>query len=281
MANISNTEVDATRQALIASIVQMTLKQQSVLVPTVTDYSSFAVPGAKSVGAPRRTQFAAADKTEETDLTGQTFTFSADTINLDKHKAIYTLLEKISGVQANVNVEAEILKEMAAELALQIDKDIIVQLKLASAAAPDHIIQLGTGGTLLNQDNILESRKLLSQQVVPLGDRYLVVSPAQEKSMLSIADFVRADSYGSPAGLMNGELGRIYGATVLMHTGLADAEALYYHKSSVGFAQQIQPEYQTNYLLKSVAQEYLLHHLYGVKVLDSGKRNVFLNATGA
>jgi len=106
MANISNTEVDATRQALIASIVQMTLKQQSVLVPTVTDYSSFAVPGAKSVGAPRRTQFAAADKTEETDLTGQTFTFSADTINLDKHKAIYTLLEKISGVQANVNVEA-------------------------------------------------------------------------------------------------------------------------------------------------------------------------------
>lgn len=280
MANISATEVDATRQALIASIVQDVLKQQSILLPTVTDYSGYAVPGAKSVGIPRRGQFAAADKAEETDLTGQTFTFATDTLNLDKHKAIYTLLEKLAGVQANVNVEAEIIKEMASELALQIDKDIIVQLKLASAAAPDQIIQLN-GGTTINQDNILEARKLLNVGVVPMQDRVLVVSPAQEKAMLAIADFVRADAYGSAAGLMNGELGRIYGATVLMHTSLSDAEALYYHKSHVGFAQQLQPEYQTDFSLKSVAQEYLLHHIYGVKVLDSGKRGVFLNATGA
>ena len=68
MAEIGLTEVSATSQAVVANIVQMTLKQESIVLPTVSDWSRFAVPGAASVKAPRRNTFAAANKAENTSL---------------------------------------------------------------------------------------------------------------------------------------------------------------------------------------------------------------------
>lgn len=276
MAIIGNTDVDATRRALVASVVQETLKQKSLLLGTVTDYSQFAVKGAKSVDVPRRAQFAAADKVEDTDLTGQAMIFAADTISLAKQKAIYAEIEKIANVQSNVNVQAEVLKEMAAELALQIDKDIYTELKLASAAAPDH--RVAFAGSTLAQEDILGARKLLNIQSVPMDNRYLLITPTHEAEMLAIADFVRADAYGNASGLQNGELGRIYGFTVIMSNVAQDLNCVAYHKSAVGFATQMMPTFETMSNLKGVKDEFLLWDLYGCKVLDSGKRQVLLGS---
>ena len=279
---ISKTEVDATAQELVVALVQETLKQKSILMPTLANYSQFVGPGQDVAKVPRRTQFAAADKAEDTDLSEQTITFSTDDIALSKHKAIYATVEMIASLQANVNVGAEVITEMANELALQVDKDLIVELKLASAAAPDHRIQFAnTPANTIQQTDILEARRLLNVQNVPLNDRYLLIPPDQEKAMLLISDFVRADAYGSAGGLINGEVGRLYGATVLMHNSLSAAEFLYFHKSAVGYAFQLQPQFERDRLLKGVKEEYLLHQIYGCKVLDSGKRQVWFNATGA
>jgi len=282
MAEISYTELSATAQSLVASVVQETLKQKGILLPTITDYSSFAVKGAKDVSIPRRTQFAAANKAENTNLTSQEITFSTDTIALNLHKAIYASLERAPDMQSNVNAQAEMIQEMANELALQMDKDIIVQLRLASAAAPDHRVQFANTPTnTIQQTDLLEARRLMNIQKIAMQDRVLIVPPDQEKAMLLISDFVRADSYGNAGGLMNGELGRIYGMTVIMHTELAAAEFFAYHKSHVAFASQISPSFDTDKDLKAVADEFLLHTVYGVKVLDSGKRGILFNAAGA
>ncbi len=115
-----------------------------------------------------------------------------------------------------------------------------------------------------------------------MADRYMLISPDAEKSMLQISNFIEVDKYGSDAvALKNGELGRIYGFTVLMHTELSAADVLFYHKTHVGYARQIAPEYATDFQLASVSQEYLLHNLYGAKVLDLGKRGIYFNGTGA
>jgi N4-gp56 family major capsid protein len=276
MAEISITETGATAQDLIASIVQDVLKQQAILLPTVTDYSALVGKGDKSVSIPKRTQFAAANKAENSALTAQEITFSADKIDLNKHKAIYASLERIGDIQSKVAVEQAIIQEMTAELALQVDKDVLVQLKLASSSAPDHIVAR-TGSI---QADIINARKLLNIQKVPMRDRFLLISPATEAEMLAVADFVRADAYGSAQGLIEGEIGRVYGFTVMLHTEVTGSEFLAYHKSHAGFAQQLTPEYLTDVDLKNVAQEYLLHHLYGTKVLDSGYRGVWYNASG-
>lgn len=268
------TEVAAVQQALIASIVQDTLKQNSVLLGTVTDYSAFAEAGNKSVAIPRRTQFAAADKAENTDLTAQEMTFATDTIALDKHKAIYAILERIAGVQAKPNVKAEIVKEMALELALQIDKDIYTQLKLASASAPDHRVAFA-GATLAKAD-IVNARKLLNMQNVPMANRYLAVNPLHESELLLIDDFVSVEKYGSTGPVQLGELGRLFGFTVLMSNVVGDLNVVAYHKSACAFAQQVAPEFETDKNLAKVADEFLMHVLYGAKVLDSGKRQVLV-----
>jgi hypothetical protein len=283
MANeIGMTEVTAVSQDLIASVVQEVLKQKSILLPTVSDYSAFVAPGAKTVSIPKRTQFAAGDKTENTDLTAQELTFSADSLALSKHKAIYAKLEKIAGLQANVQVAQEIVTEMAAELALQVDKDLITQLKLISTSAPDHWLDYSNTPTdTITEADILQARYLLNKQNVPMSDRFMVISPDQEKAALQIANFIQQDRYAGNMAIMNGELGMAYGFRILVHNSLSAADALFYHKSHVAFARQLQPEFLTDVSLASVAQEFLMHHIYGAKVLDSGKRGVYFDGAGA
>jgi N4-gp56 family major capsid protein len=279
MAEIGVTEISATSMDVVSQLVQETLKQRSILLPTITDYSRFAIKGAKQVDVPRRDQFAAADKTENTALTAQELTFSVDNIALTKYKAILASLEDIARMQATPDVEAEIVQEMANELALQVDKDIIVQLQAASAAAPDHRVATAVAGAIA-QGDLLEARRLLSVQNVPLADRFLIIPPDMEKSMLLIADFVRADSYGSPAGLREAELGRIYGMTVMVHNSVAVDEALVYHKGAVGYAAQMTARFDRDRDVDKLADKFALSWLYGVNVLDSGKRQVLLNNDG-
>jgi N4-gp56 family major capsid protein len=282
MAEIGLTEVSATQQTVVASVVQQVLKQKSILLPTISDYSSYAGPGSVAVKVPRRTQFAAASKSENTGLTAQELTFAADTITLNLHKAVYASLERYAAATANVDVKAQILIEMAAELALQVDKDIITQLKLASTSAPDHLLDYANTPTdTLAQADILEARRLLNVQNVPMEDRFICISPDQEKAMLSIGDFVKADAYGNAGGLMNGELGRIYGFKVMMHTSLAAVDSLIYHKSAVGVAFGFAPEFGEVFSATKVADEMVLHHLMGASVMDSGKRQVYFNGTGS
>lgn len=276
MAEIGLTEVSATSMDVVAAIVQQTLKQEAKLLPTIMDYSAFAEKGAKSVKIPRRNQFAAADKSENTNLSAQELTFSVDTIDLNKHKAIYAALERIAEAQATPNIEAEIVMEMAKELSVQVDKDIAAQLLLASASAPDH--RIAFAGAAVAETDLLEARRLLNIQNVPMDERWLGIHPTEEKALLGIANFIRADAYGDAGGLVNGEIGRVFGMRVIMSNVFTENRAIVYHKSAVGFSQQLQPEFKTDEDLKSISKEYLLHHLYGVKVLDSGKRQVLLGS---
>jgi N4-gp56 family major capsid protein len=276
MAEIGLTEVSATSMQVVTSIVQETLKQEAKLLPLISDYSSFAIKGASAVKVPRRNTFAAADKTENSALTAQEITFSVDTISLDKNKAIYAKLERIAELQATPNVEAEIIMEMAKELALQVDKDIKVELELASAAAPDH--RIAFAGASIAQTDLLEARRLLNVQNVPMDGRFLGIHPTEEKAILSISDFVRADAYGSAGGLVNGEIGRLYGMTVVMSNVFDEGNSVVWHKSAIGYAAQLAAEYETDKDLAKVAKEYLLSMIYGVEVLDSGKRQVLLGS---
>ena len=282
MAEIGLTEVSATSMDIVTAIVQETLKQKAILLSTITDYSRFAVKGAKSVEVPRRDQFAAANKTENTSLVAQELTFAVDQIPLTKHKAVLACLEDIARVQATPNVEAEIIQEMANELALQVDKDLLVELKLVSTSAPDHLLDYANSPTdTIQQTDLLEARKLLNEAIVPMGDRFIVISPAQEKAMLLLSDFVRADTYGSPAGLREAELGRIYGMTVMMHTELATNEVLIYHKTHVGYATQTNAKFDRDRDVEKLCDKFAMSWIYGSKVLDGGKRGVFFNGTGS
>lgn len=278
MANeIGNTEVAATIEQLISAIVQDELKEKGIVAGTIMDRSSMVGPGMDRISFPRAGSLTAEAKLENTDLNRQTLTFSNDTLTLDQHKAIYAAVEDIAGLQAKPDVVRTVIKAMASELVLDFDKFIYGKLKLASAASPDHKIAYSNASSI-GQVDILEARTLLNKSFAPQDDRFLLVSPDSEKAMLQISDFIHVDKYGGgmSEGLVNGELGRVYGFKVIMSTIVNDLESVAYHKGCAAFAYQKRIGFEEDRDLKALSSEYVMSTIYGAKELQGGVHQVVL-----
>lgn len=276
MADMGLTEVTAAVQDEISSFVQAELKQKSVLIPLVQNFP--VAPGRDTISIPRAGGFTAEDKAENTALTAQVLTYAVDQLAINKHKAVLVRLEEIAQIQATPDVIGDILARMATELAYKIDVDIAAQLEATSASSPDHRIAYANSGSdnTFQKADILAARELLHKQNVPFNECYIGVSAASEVDLLGITDFVHADTYGSSDGLVKGELGRLFGARVVMSNVFADAKTVIWHPTHVAFGMQQSLTFRRQDDLDNVATKFLASQLYGAKVLDSGKRGVLL-----
>ena len=118
-------DISSISQELISREIQAVLKEEAQFLPTITDYSGRVAQGADSVRIPRIGELSAADKTENTDTEAQILSVTSDLMNLNKHKQILVEIEDKARIQAMINLEAEVIKEQAREMALQIDRDIL------------------------------------------------------------------------------------------------------------------------------------------------------------
>lgn len=269
------TEVDAVSMELVlGAMVQEQLIQQAVLLPTVSMYP--APFGVDKLKIPKAGGFTVGDKAENTPADAQTITYSTDDLLLDKHKVIQVLVEKYAMIQSEVAMLSDIASRAGKAMALQLDTDIIVGLVATSAAAPDH--RIAFAGASIAQTDILEARRLLKVQNVNVQECYLGINPTEEKAILAIADFVRADAYGSAAGLQSGVLGSLYGTKVIVHNSFTAGNAVMWHPSHVGVGIQEQMSYDTMKDLANLATRHSWDMIYGVKTLDSGKRGVLLGS---
>lgn len=269
------TEVDAVSMELVlGAMVQQQLIQEAVLLGTVNNYP--APFGVDKLKIPRAGGFTVGDKTENTAVDAQVITYATDDLTLDKHKVIQVLTEKFALVQSEVNAIQDIAERAGKAMALQIDTDIITALVATSASAPDH--RIAFAGASIAQVDILEARRLLKVQNVAVQQCYLGIHPTEEKAILSIADFVRADGYGNANGLQAGILGSLYGTKVIVHTGFTAGNSVMWHPSHVAVGIQEQIVYDTDKDLANLAIRHSWDMIYGVKTLDSGKRGVLLGS---
>lgn len=283
MANTTSSEVPGTIQATVSELVQEKLRTQSKFLGTIRDVSGDVGPGEDRVSYPKLvSELTPATKAEGTGLTTQAINFAVDTLIMDQHKALYALLEDRVVLQSKVGLQVELADAMAYALVNQVDAHIYAALVAGvSAAAPDHIILKDGPGTSLSQDNILEAEALLDEANAPEDGRILAISPRDQKAMLAISDFVRADSYGSPEGLINGRIGRVYGFDVIKSNQVdVTGGVLAYHPNSMVYARQMAMSFESDRNLAEVGTEYLMNHLYGSKVLYDGKTIVRINDTG-
>ena len=86
------------------------------------------------------------------------------------------------------------------------------------------------------EGTILGAFEALNTANVPLGDRYLAVSPSILTRLLSVEGFVRADMSGSDQALRNATVGNLYGFQVVMSPALTAGTAVAYHRTSFAFA---------------------------------------------
>lgn len=271
------TETTATSIDVVSAILQKELAESSVLLNTVSDYSSWVMPGANTVKVPRAGSFTADDKVENTATEFQSLTFATDDIELSVYKHIVAEVEDRAQEQAAVDVEGEYIKRMANAMVSAIESSIAGVL----VKAANEIQLSGTSNLLITKADILGARKLLDDANVPSTDRFLACPPEQEKAMLLIDSFVDASQYGSNEAVMNGELGRIFGMKVIKSNSFAsDTEAIVYHRSHAAFARQQSPKFEKQRAsLSKLSNELSLSLLYGVKQLDSGSRGIYLDET--
>lgn len=277
MAQLDKTAVDAVAQEVISAFVQQRLAEKAILVNSIIDRSSDAVMGSDAVSLGRHGALTADTKAEGTAYDSQSFTWAGDKIALDTQAGVYVQATRKGMQQAMPDQESDILASATDALIKKLEVAVYAQLMLASSSAPDHQINFGSSSTLALAD-ILSCRSLLRIQEVPFDDNdtFLAINPAQESQLLALEQFIDASRYGNSMAIMNGELGRIYGFRVLVSNSVTAATAIAYHRSHVAFARQGAVTWEKSRLLKDGVTEFLLETIYGVKVLDSGKRGVVL-----
>ena len=273
MADMGKTEVDATIEEIVSAAIQQQLIQEAKLMPLVQNFDAPA--GMDRIKIPRAGDFTVDTKAENTAVTPQVLTYATDDLDLDQYKVIQVLLEDNAELQAKPDVVSDIIGRMGRQLALDVDSYIVTQLEATSSAAPDHRVAYDNA-TSLGKADLLTARELLHIQNVPFNQCYIGVSPASEADLLAIDDFVHADKYGSAEGLRNGEIGRLYGAPVIMSNVFDTAKTMVWHPSHVGFAMQKNPSFETDRQLDKLATLYSICNLYGAITMDSGKRGVLL-----
>lgn len=278
----------ATEMELILSIVQEELVRTAKLRPTIRDFSAGATKGIKSIEIPRYdTHFSdpQAQPADGTSVTAQDVTFVTDKIDLDKFETLpYEIPDQVS-LQTTINLEAELAASAGRKIGNRFDDCTIAELRLAAdgtGGLPDHIIQLsGAANLLITVSDIAEARRLLNRAEVREDSRFLLVSPEQEKAMLDIENFIRADQYGSREALLTGEIGKVFNFRVMVHNGLIAAEAIAYQSDAVGYAIQKEMRFETRRAdLKKQLTEYAFSYGWGFTVLEQGVKQVLLNATG-
>ena len=274
----------ATEREIILSIVQDELLRAAMLRPTVTE---IPVPaGAKNVSVPKYSQSftgpAAVNPDGLTTSDFQNVAFDVDTINLDKHVLLPYRVTDRAEMQSAVDARGEAAKSAGQQMGIYIDDQIIAQLRNASAATPDHKIDLdgaalaGTA-TALTLGGITEARKLLNKQNLRSEARWLVIPPDQEKELLDLDNFKNAEKYGSREALIEGEIGRIYGFRVMVHNGLNSNECFAYEKEAVGIAVQQEIKFEEQRAdVRLQATDYSFSLLMGDTIMDGGKKVVHL-----
>ena len=289
MAAFTTANTGPTEMDLILSIVQEELIRKAKLRPTVVDLSSQAEKGLKSIEIPRYDSHfanpAAQNPDGETATATQTVDFDTDVLDLDKWVTLpYDIPDRISR-QSRVNLEAELAGSAGRTFGKYIDDELIVALRAAAdgtGGLPDHRIQL-SGGTNdeITLEDITEARRLLNVADVSEDDRVLLVSPDQEKVMLNIDNFIKANEYGSREGLLDGEIGRVFGFRVMVHNGLASAEAIAYQKQAVAYAMQKDMMFESRRATLGLQKtEYAFSAGWGTVTLEQGVKQVLLNSTG-
>lgn len=80
----------------------------------------------------------------------------------------------------------------------------------------------GTAPFAADLSEYLEGRKFMSNQLAPMDPRYMVLDPTAEANALALRQFSDASFRGDDAGIINGQIGRKYGALWVMDQNIPD-----------------------------------------------------------
>ncbi len=263
-----NTELGATKQDLIAALVQRELAFNAKLLQYFTDVSSFAIPGSKSISFPKLTSFTVINRTEGAQGDASALTATVDTLSLDFNAYVAYIIDATTKLQSNINAEMEYAKRAAAAHGRYVDSQIIV--KIAAAAA--HFQNVGADVDVTYANLIdMQSRYLTADGLIEQGA--WLVSVSQNKAMVGLAEFKDVSAFGEMV-IRDGYVKQLLGMPVVIHNGLAAKQLFLCGKEALAIGFQKDPamgeqpanEYGVGAVRTAVDQ------LFGIKALQTGEK---------
>lgn len=204
----------------------------------------------------------AQNKVNETQVTLQSPTETKFSVTINKWKHVAFLLEDIVKIQSAVNLRKEYTDKAGYAIAKALDSDL-------SGLYTGITQSVGTSGVDIDEEVILEAKKTLDEADAPRSDRTLLITPAQEKSLLRISRFTEADKIADGGkALKEGMLGRIHGFDVFVSTNVpvdsGVTKNLAFQKDAFVLATQSYPRVQAAYVLEYLGTLVVVDEIYGV-----------------
>lgn len=283
MAINGATHTGPTQDQLLVSIVDKELEKRVVLLSTATDVSGLAVPGYDQIKMPKDDLTFGAPSDQnidgDTPTAFQTASLDVENLDLDIHKNLPYSITDRAQLQNKVAIKGHFAQQAGRKMAQYMDDAIYADLATLTETfvmSGPADAAVGTNASISISD-ISQARLVLDKKNIPSNDRFIVVSPAQEKAMLNIDNFIHADKYASRQALVNGEIGMVFDMRVIKSNALPDGEAYVVQKEWLRYAVQSGVKYEEQ--RGSVAllrDEFSFSILWGKKVKHDGVYGVKL-----
>lgn len=259
-----------TKQALIAALVQKELKEKASLLPFLSDLSSLAIKGAKSISIPKLSSFTVQNRSFGAAASeNAALTDSVDTINLDKNKIVLFGYDSHDAQQSTIDYMIQAVGRASAAHGRQVNSDIL--------AAWNSVASLSVNGAVaadIDIDAILDMREHMLKSFVDMSTVALVLSADQEKAMLKLPEFSRYDYRGvGPSPIINGTIGSVYGMPVIINQQVGAQQAYMVAKEGSAIAFQMAPAVaeQPEVSYGTGGMKVAVDQLYGVGGLQLGE----------
>lgn len=263
-----NTELDATKQDLIASLVQRELAYKAKLLPYFTDVSTFAIPGARSISFPKLTSFTVVDREEGVAGDATALTATVDKLDLNINAYVAYVVDAMTKKQNNVQAEMEFAKRAASAHGRYVDRKIIDAIR---PAAGSFINDIATAANV-TYENLTDMQELYLLANGMLEDGVWLTSVTQNKVLTSLPEFKDTSAFGEMV-VRDGYVKQILGMPVVIHNGLLGPDLFLCSKESLAFGFQSAPAMD-----EQPANEYgvgatrvAVDQLFGVKALHTGE----------
>lgn len=213
---IGKTDVANGVPIIVAAKTLEYLKANTVMTQLVRrDFDNDVAQYGDTVRINKITGLIVGDKGEDSQFSTQSVPDSKIEVTLNKHKYISFLIDDIAKFLAKPNYQADLMNEGVAVLAEQIESDL---LALYSNVTTNLI---GSAGTDLDADDIIDAGKKLNDSKAPLANRAVVISTKDHAALLKLEKFTSSNWISdNQSALKDASIGRKYGFDIFMSQGV-------------------------------------------------------------
>jgi len=184
-------------------------------------------------------------------------------LTINKHKYLAFILEDITKIQANYNLQELYRGAQKEAIARAIDTDI----GALHASAGTNV----AGGATVDDADILAVVAALDLANVPQTDRAGIVGAKTMGDLRAVNKYAAYDQTGKTGTAVsdNPNVPMVYGMDLYMSNNVAAdtvTHNLFFHKSAISLALQLKPTYKMEDSVDVIGLKTVLHTIYGVAV---------------